>query len=1045
MALDTKERFTPEGSATDDAFAAIASHPDNADLRALEESPKGPGDDSANERPTASLDNPLNYRGPGESQGPAKKSLKGRWVKGGIGAILSGGGIIAIVSFMPAFGIGQMHALVDKVFGGSSTIQQTRAEQWIHNKIFGGTGQATSCSTVTYRCRITTMSADEVKTLKENGYELIANKEGKALEPDKNGRYAKAYAVREIDNPKNVFTASKLRAAIGTNAKLYGAFSAIYPSRIAVLRDTIAQKIFGERSLTRNPKTTEGDADPNTEEGRAKNVAKNLSDEQANPQVAQQADDALGDLKESVDEAITAEKADIANGTPKTGASNVLAVSEIDPPKINVMAGVTTEVKGAAQGLVIDTANTICTGYSRAKLVVNLARLAGTAAAIAYGIHLFAVFEKAISGDSLTAEETSTMTNDVNEVMTSLNREDSSGTTGSDSAGYAAYMYNQVSANPITSPITGGAFLTSVVALVMFVKKANINGVGADSFCGTLLSGPGQIVSVIAGIGVQSLAAFFSGGFSLTSSIAQFGLKEGVKIAVKEIVGKVVKKSVEEMTKEDIKLAVKTLGKQVLKESASIGGLMLISYLVDQFVVPYVAKLAAGTITTGSAGGGEAMNTAISGLAALNAQNWFAHGGTTMTKAEYLDFSKYADQKEAEYIAMQRSVSNPFDISNPYSVSGSIAVQAYPSLSKLDIFSDPSKIASLPMAILSMFSGSHAGSTTAYAATTDQREELLSQCQDQDIVSDKDVALDIFCNPFVGFNDLGMLQNTSTLDVLNYMTSHNQVDDNNNPIPGSDYANFYQQCVEGAENKTLSTLVDDNSRIDPQCVDPTYNARTDIKYFRLSAIDNFIDKGIPSGTAQAAQTGTCPTAAGITTQVVSGITQGWEYSTGAEKSITLCSIPGTEMSTIPLWTDSRYEGTSAAGVTTIAVNSEGAASLAEASAAAKKEGVTLKASIGYRSLNEQCSILAKPGNLGSKLPSECPSWVTAVPGNWSSTTLYSNHLMGYSIDFVDTTSKNWMLKCMKEGLGGTANRCYGFWNDVYQTQHWDEGHFTYDP
>lgn len=1032
MAVDLDERVTPAGKETDDEFSRMMNSPDNADLRdGLNSIELNPDDATAASEPEQNL---LNYSD--DEQAGKTKRGRGRLSKGGIGALLGGGGIIAILTFaMPNLAIGQFHSLLDKVFGGSATTQQTRAEQWLHNKIFGGTGKATSCSTLTYKCRITTMSKEEVATLKENGYELV-DKDGNALKSDKNGRYSKASAVREIENPKNSFNANQLRKELGTNAKLNKAFSAIYPSRIAVLRDNIAQKIFGEKKLNRNPKTTEGDADPNTEEGRAKNAAKNFSQEQAQPSVTNNVDDGLRD---AVGEAVTQEQNDILAGTTRTGASDILAVSELEPPKKNILTTVSEEAKGLAQGIPLEMTNMACTNYARAKLVVNVARLAGTAAAVAYGIHLFTVFEKVMANSS-TPEESATLTNDVSNIMNTLNRQDSAGNSASDSAGYWAYMYNQISSNPITSPITGGALLTAIVSFVMFFKKMP----NVDQFCTLFVSPAGQVGSVIVGLAAQVVAFILSGSATgFAEIVGRVGIKEAAKVAAKDVVEKAVGKALENITKEDIKLSLKTLGKQIAKSAATAGGIMVISYLVDAFVVPYIAKVATGTITGTDTSGIAAMDTAINGLGALNAQVGLGRGETTMTKSDYLQFSKYVDQQQQEYIAMQRSISNPFDIANPYSVSGSIAAQAYPSLSKLDIFSNPSNIASLPMNILGMLSSSRIATTTAYAATTDQREELLSQCQDQDMVSDRDIALDIFCNPFVGFNDLGMLQNTSTADVFDYMESHNQVDENNQPLPGSEYEKFYKDCVEGVENKTLSTLVEGEDQIAPRCIDPTYNSREDIKYFRLATIDSSIDKGLTSPTATA--TGQCP--AGTT--LVSGITKGWEKNTGKEQTITLCAIPGTTMTGNPDWSDSRYVGTTALGVKEISINSKGAASLLQLAQKAKsQDSLSLTASIGYRSLYEQCSIYirtnASPGG------DICPSWIKTAGSGWTTDTLYSNHMMGYSIDFVDSASKKWMKDCVystdtSKYDGKADNRCFGFWDDVWQTRNWDEGHFTYDP
>jgi len=1042
MALNLDERVTPQGQATDDRFNQMMNSPDNADLRdsmnSLERNPSSGTGDAAEQDEAKKVDstgvNPLGYS-PDDKSGPGKK--RGGWGKrAGIGgAIAGGGGIIAIIAIMlPNLAIGQFHSVLEKVFSGSSSIQQTRSNQWLHNKIFGGTGQATKCSSVTYLCRITTMSEDEVKTLKENGYELV-DKKGTTLKADKNGRYAKANAVREIENPKNLYDTNTLRKELGTNAKLNGAFAAIYPSKIAILRDTIAQSIFGERKLNRNPKTTEGDADSTTEEGRAKNTAKNLSNDQAQPTVTSGVD---SELTDAVGEAITEEQSAIAAGATHTGASDVLAVSSLSPPPKSALAVVTDEVKGAAKGIPLDIASMVCTNYGRAKLVVNIARLAGTAAAIAYGVHVFTVFEKVMAGDA-TGDESTALTNDVSTVMSTFNKQDASGNSGSDSAGYSAYMYNQLSSSPISSPITGGALLTAVVGFVLFFKSIK----GVDTFCTTLISPTGQAAAIIAGLGVQAIAAFLSGGTSaIASTIAQVGVKEAAKIAVKDFIKKVVGKAIEDITKEDIKLTIKTLGKEVAKKAAIPSGMMLMSYLVDSFVVPYVAKVATGTITGTDANGMAAVDTAIQGLGALGSQVGLAHAESTLTKAQYLQFSKYVDRQEAQYAAMQRSVANPFDIYNQYSASGAMAIAAAPTLSKLNIFSDPSNIASLPMTILGMFSTAHVGTTTAYAATTDQRAALLEQCQDQDMISDSTIALDIFCNPFVGFSDLNMLENTSPLDVFTYMQSHNQVDDNNQPIPGSDYAVFTQDCITGIENKSLSTLVDDGSQIPGKCVDPVQNAREDIKYFRLATIDSSIDKGLTSPTAPTAS-GSCFTG----TNLISKITKGWEKDSHKETTIALCSIPDTKMSTISLWTDPRYEGTSAAGITEMAINSKGSEALLHASQAAKKEGVTLTASIGYRSLFEQCSIYIQ----SNKRPSECPDWVQSInDSGWNTTVIYSNHMMGNSLDFVDKTSKDWLIKCMqshdktKYDLNDD-NRCFGFWNDVWQTENWDEGHFTYDP
>lgn len=181
-----------------------------------------------------------------------------------------------------------------------------------------------------------------------------------------------------------------------------------------------------------------------------------------------------------------------------------------------------------------------------------------------------------------------------------------------------------------------------------------------------------------------------------------------------------------------------------------------------------------------------------------------------------------------------------------------------------------------------------------------------------------------------------------------------------------------------------------------------------------------------SVSEQEVAAGECP--AGTT--LVDGITDGWERD-GTKKQITLCTIPGTraiDNSATPHWRDPRYKGTSAARIRQIAVNADSAAALLKLAQDAQADGHTLTATIGYRSLYEQCSIVIKR----YRRPSVCPSWITPVSGNWTSNATYSNHMMGYSVDFHGG-SISWMKR--------NGPRC-GWIDDVYRSQGWDQPHFT---
>lgn len=143
------------------------------------------------------------------------------------------------------------------------------------------------------------------------------------------------------------------------------------------------------------------------------------------------------------------------------------------------------------------------------------------------------------------------------------------------------------------------------------------------------------------------------------------------------------------------------------------------------------------------------------------------------------------------------------------------------------------------------------------------------------------------------------------------------------------------------------------------------------------------------------------------TEQVKGITEGWTRS-GHKKKITLCSIPGTAVinsSATPHWKNKGYDGTTANGVSQIAVNKNVAKDALAMAKAAKGDGITLTATIGYRSLEEQCSIYIR----NHSRPARCPSWITKVSGNWTTDVVFSDHMDGHAIDFYGS-SIDWMKR-----------------------------------
>lgn len=471
----------------------------------------------------------------------------------------------------------------------------------------------------------------------------------------------------------------------------------------------------------------------------------------------------------------------------------------------------------------------------------------------------------------------------------------------------------------------------------------------------------------------------------------------------------------------------------------AVGNLVISGALgiITSYLIPIAAKTLAGELVTPGIVGGSASSAAISGAGAAFGQNNNAQGTSVQTKPEAVLFNDNVVRPYlAEVAEDERLAANPIDIFNPYSFTGSIASGLVPYLTHSSLVANFTSVGSLALNPFQVL-------TPKVSAAEESR--YYEVCQDQDYL-ELNIAADPFCNPVYGLDEISLDEDPDV--VIEYMYDSGQVDAEGNAK--DKYAEFLENCTEriepiGFKNEDTEDFI--------RSTDCMKSAGVYDRMFYIYTVDDsvyqmqqclmdeedsacYIEDGSGTNTPDFTDAGQCPAG----TNIVPGITTGWDR-TGKESGIALCAIPNTEMSQIPHWKDKQFQGTSAAGVTEISVNSEAAASLLQATTRAKQDGVKLSASIGYRSLYEQCSIYIR----NHSRPSQCPSWIKPISGNWNTTTLFSNHMMGKSIDFYQE-SENWMRKCMKQNLDGTNdNRCYGFYDDVFQSQNWDSAHFTYKP
>lgn len=623
----------------------------------------------------------------------------------------------------------------------------------------------------------------------------------------------------------------------------------------------------------------------------------------------------------------------------------------------------------------------------------------------------------------------------------------------------------------VDNPNYGSSVMTS--PLVAMSGDGKVRAVGSE----TLQFTSGMSVEKILGEAGELYAAFEQYVAKGTCALVQNWFVRGAGLVV------------------GIAAAVASGSASVAGQIALTAGIMVAFYAAQA----YLSNAIHGPdlLTAFNDGSTEAVGSALwLSLASIMGTSAASSGLVPGNVSETLGYQTAAlNEANAEYAALEREdgQNNPFDVTNQYSFFGSAARQVG------NVTNYGESPISVLKGIVALATGRTISSSDTAYATADLSAERFQQCADKSYAT-LDIAADAGCNIryIMMPEDITRLQqDNSAMTVAKWMEDSGYVDKDTEtglpigytPLDTAQAQNAVMEFVTGTVDGIINQFYSFRS-YGSNAVAAEYGKYLDFCAYRTipygdqfsneqSSAINGVEEGWVTGakcmehsemmsnfrvytnllaTQQAedeerptvgqglstaiAANGSCPVG-----QSVSGVTRGWDRS-GNQQPITLCAIPDTSMSVIPHWKDSRYEGTSAAGITQIAVNSEAAQALADAAQKAKADGVTLTASIGYRSLYEQCSIVMRSDNLGRNNPQvkeECPSWITPIPGNWTSTALYSNHMMGYSIDFT-TASESWMRKCVKGNTDGAAdNRCFGFYDDVMQSQGWDGAHFTYKP
>lgn len=584
-------------------------------------------------------------------------------------------------------------------------------------------------------------------------------------------------------------------------------------------------------------------------------------------------------------------------------------------------------------------------------------------------------------------------------------------------------------------------------------------------------------------------------------------ITDTVEKIIKSVAEKGALTAVKDLTKDTLKAAVKkswTAMKDLLKSPRDLVSLALVG--TQTFAMGYIVDaITGGNIANALYSGTSFISGVITGSHLNDYQNAIGSGATPSTiptATAYLN-DEYRSYQQSYVAYMQdQARSTPFDYTNQYSALGS-AVASFQKTFGTSAFSSVSSsltsLASLPSSLGKMFFSS------AYADSTPDLTAVNEAVANQ-FYSENNVAVQITGTPLAIFNKTYTFEqvksalidnsgvaaattsNTSGITLADATTSiqvsggpqisYDGDDETTGEpklsiIPGSKLEAYRNKC-HNADNTELDDMFQEDptspSNFNLSCMaghsgGVQIDANTTISANEASLYDDaisFITQITPSASETASTdntgstpSGTCPTG----TSIVNGVTTGWNRD-GSTKDITLCSVPNTKMDTFSYWKNSNYKGSSSLGIDTIAVNSEAAAALKQLADKYQAEtGNKLHASIAYRSVWEQCSFFA-PGatkkntvtssqkDLYNKYcaPGISAGWLKGHSGNWTTSYVTSNHELGYSVDFTDSAAKKWLKACVSDTTDGKKdNRCYGFYDDVWQKEGWDEGHFTYAP
>jgi hypothetical protein len=738
-----------------------------------------------------------------------------------IGLLLGGTGIMGGTIIGPAGLLVHLKEIITNKLDTMSSVVETRSNLIMKGRMFS----TNSTCAIKVRCRFSGLTDRQVQRLRIQGADIL-DKDGKPLSKNVLGRYTGGKTLVLADGTK--VDAKDYLKTLGSNPEARDLSRSVFAPRWLSWNDKVSKKIRADKKLTTNAQWGEDEkttrqkitANENGDSYNADNQkappatdsnGKPLPPNQQPPQIdLGEAADNVNAEADNLKTAATAGDAITNIPVDPAGAANMAEDAISSPSTLKKAVGFLNPA---------DFFVAMCGTYKLTNTILIAAKTIVLVQAMRYAAQFLSTADKIKAGDA--------MPNDVEQPAKILETADQYGNTFGDSQTYSMAEYGKPTDVALGSSALGNGVIQVFAAVINWINS-NLGGAATvHTACGILTNPFVQ--------GALALTSFIPGGGAVSGAFAKVFTAGAKAIAektitdlVKSMAASVVKKATEALTKDALKNAAKIATKEFLKMAGTAGGIFLAGYLTERYAIPYLARVISGTINS-DLNGVVAADTIGNGLDATNQVTAQQRGMVPLSQDSAAAFNDFNNSSTATYVADMRAQSNPFDINDPYSASNALASTFYSFSSKIK----NSSLLTAPAAILSSLNINNLfGGSTALAADGN----TSGDCNDTFLQGTK-LALTMYCNVEMGFNDVGMMQTADPdTDVTQWMLDNNQIDGNGDPIVGSDFAKFSTDCLD--DSKQITDVGEDANQLPEYCYDVNKNNTEQSKMFHLYVIDN---------------------------------------------------------------------------------------------------------------------------------------------------------------------------------------------------------------